>query len=135
MKTVVSKTVFGLNLLSPVFALAQNAAAPAAGAQQELGPAAMISTFLPMILLFVVFYFALIRPQKKKEKKAKEMLAALKVGDRVSTIGGIYGTIVNIKDDIMPLSVGQDNVKLVFARWAIRQVEDVSVENDAEALN
>ena len=132
MKTVVSKTVFGLNLLSPVFALAQNAAA---GAQQELGPAAMISTFLPMILLFVVFYFALIRPQKKKEKKAKEMLAALKVGDRVSTIGGIYGTIVNIKDDIMTLSVGQDNVKLVFARWAIRQVEDVSVENDAEALN
>lgn len=124
-----------LNKIMLCSAIAE-AQAPAAGqAPSEMGPAAMISTFLPMILLFVVFYFMLIRPQKKKEKKAKEMLAALKVGDRVSTIGGIYGTIVNIKDDILTLSVGTDNVKLVFARWAIRQVEDVSVENDAEALN
>lgn len=131
MKSTIIKSTLALGLLLPTLSLAEAAAqAPAA-----LGPAELISTFLPMILLFVVFYFALIRPQKKKEKKAKEMLAALKVGDRVSTIGGIYGTIVAIKDDVMTLSVGVDNVKLVFARWAIRQVEDVSVENDAEALN
>lgn len=56
--------------------------------------------------MFVVFYFLLIRPQKKKDKKVKEMLAALKNGDRVCTIGGIYGTITSIKDDTIELSVG-----------------------------
>ena len=70
-----------------------------------------------------------------KDKKVKEMLAALKNGDRVCTIGGIYGTITSIKDDTIELSVGRDNVKLVFARWAIRNVEEVAIENDSEVLN
>ncbi|MDY5731394.1 MAG: preprotein translocase subunit YajC [Eubacteriales bacterium] len=131
MNSFTKTSLFAFAGMLPMAAIAE-AAAPA---QAEMGPAALISTFLPMILIFVVFYFALIRPQRKKEKKAKEMLAALKVGDRVSTIGGIYGTIIAIKDDIMTLSVGTDNVKLMFARWAIRKVEDVSVENDTEALN
>ncbi len=94
----------------------------------------LISMVVTMGLIFAVMYFMMIRPQRKKEKKAKEMLSALKVGDRICTIGGIYGTIVSIKDDTIVLSVGQDNVKLVFARWAIRNVEDVSVENDSEVL-
>ena len=98
------------------------------------GVGEMIGMFLPLVLMFVIFYFMLIRPQKKKEKKVKEMLAALKPGDRICTIGGIYGTIVNIKDDTITLSVGNDNVKLVFARWAIRSVEDAPLENDSEAL-
>jgi len=105
-------------------------------AMQEVSPvAALISSLLPMVLIFVVFYFFLIRPQKKKDKKIKDMLAALKVGDRVCTIGGIYGTIVGIKDDTVTLAVGKDNVNLVFARWGIRNVEEVSVENDSEVLN
>lgn len=105
-------------------------------ALQEVSPAAaLISSLLPMVLIFVVFYFFLIRPQKKKDKKIKDMLAALKVGDRVCTIGGIYGTIVGIKDDTVTLAVGKDNVNLVFARWGIRNVEEVSVENDSEVLN
>lgn len=99
------------------------------------GVAEMLSMILPLVLMFVVFYFLLIRPQKKKDKKVKDMLAALKNGDRVCTIGGIYGTITNIKDDTIELSVGRDNVKLVFARWAIRNVEEVAVENDSEVLN
>ena len=88
-----------------------------------------------MVLMFAVFYFLLIRPQRKKDKKVKDMLSALKVGDRISTIGGIYGTILAIKDDTIELNVGKDNVKLVLARWAIRQVEDVPVENTTEVLN
>ncbi len=108
-------------------------------AMQELSGAAavvqMLGTLLPMIIIFVVFYFFLIRPQKKKDKQVKDMLANLKNGDRVCTIGGIYGTIVNIKDDTVTLSVGTDNVKLVFARWGIRSVEELTIENDAEALN
>jgi preprotein translocase subunit YajC len=90
---------------------------------------------VPMVLMFAVFYFLLIRPQRKKDKKVKNMLSALKVGDRISTIGGIFGTITGLKDDTIELTVGKDNVKLIMARWAIRQVEDVSVENDAEVLN
>ncbi len=118
---------------TPAIALAEAAATPQAGT--EMGAGALIGTMLPMILLFVVFYFVLIRPQRKKDKKVKDMLAALKVGDRICTIGGIYGTIVGIKDNDIVLSVGVDNVKLNMTRWAIRNVEEVSVENDAEALN
>ena len=106
----------------------------AAAATATAGVGEMLGMILPLVLMFVVFYFLLIRPQKKKDKKVKEMLAALKNGDRVCTIGGIYGTITSIKDDTIELSVGRDNVKLVFARWAIRNVEEVAIEND-EVLN
>lgn len=104
-------------------------------ATASAGVAEMLSMLVPLILMFVVFYFLLIRPQKKKDKKVKEMLAALKTGDRVCTIGGIYGTITSIKDDTIELSVGRDNTKLVFARWAIRNVEEIAIENDSEVLN
>ena len=89
----------------------------------------------PMIALFAIMYFMMIRPEKKRKKKEQEMLAALKHGDRVCTIGGIYGTITNIKDDTLTLVVGRENMTMVVARWAIRSVEDVSIENDSEALN
>lgn len=96
---------------------------------------AAISSFLPLILIFVVFWFVLIRPQRKKDKQVKDMLNNLKAGDRVCTIGGIYGTIVGIKDDTVTLSVGRDNTNMVIARWGIRSVEEVAIENDAAALN
>lgn len=108
------------------------------GASEEVaagGIFAMISTMLPLLLIVVVMYFLMIRPQRKKDKKVKEMLSALKNGDRVTTIGGVYGTIVGIKDDTVTLAVGGDKVKLVFARWAIRNVEEISIENDGELLN
>ena len=97
--------------------------------------AALITTFLPLILIFVVFWFMLIRPQRKKDKQVKEMLNNLKAGDRICTIGGIYGTIVGIKDDTVTLSVGRDNLTMVVARWGIRSVEEVTIENDAQELN
>ena len=99
------------------------------------GVGSLISMGLSMVVLFVVFYFFLIRPQRKKEKKTKEMLDALKKGDRICTIGGIYGTIASIKDDTITLIVGGDKMTMVVARWAIRSVEDVSVENEGEMLN
>ena len=112
------------------------AAVEGAGEMTTMGSiGALVSMFLPMILLFVVFYFMLIRPQRKKDKQVKEMLNNLKAGDRICTIGGIYGTIVGIKDDTVTLSVGRDNLSMVVARWAIRSVEEVTIENDAEALN
>ena len=90
--------------------------------------------FVPLILIFVIFYFMLIRPQRKKDKEAKKMLENLKVGDRICTIGGIYGTIVRIKDEVLTIEVGEQKTQLVFARWAVRNVEQLSVTNDAETL-
>ena len=110
-------------------------AAATADAMAAGGIGELIGMFLPLILMFVVFYFMLIRPQKKKDKKVKEMLAALKPGDRICTIGGIYGTITGIKDDTIELAVSNENTKLVVARWAIRNVEEVTIENDSELLN
>ena len=101
---------------------------------QEGGTGSMLSMILPFVLLIAVFYFLLIRPQRKKDKKVKAMLDALKPGDRVTTIGGIYGTIVSIKDDTITLAIGAQRTEMVVARWAIRQVEEVSVENDGEVL-
>lgn len=115
--------------------------APAAGAAAgEAAPqgsmiAALATTFLPLVLIFVVFWFMLIRPQRKKDKQVKEMLNNLKAGDRICTIGGIYGTITGIKDDTVTLSVGKDNLSMVVARWGIRSVEEVTIENDAQELN
>ena len=127
-----------LTLSVAAFALAETTGDAAAGtdATQEMSPvAALLTTFLPMVLIVVVFWLFLIRPQRKKDKKVKEMLNNLKVTDRVCTIGGIYGTIVGIKDETITLAVGKDNVNLVFARWAIRSVEEIAIENEAEALN
>lgn len=113
-------------------------AATDAAAPELSGAAAVVSvigTFLPLILMFVLLYFIMIRPQRKKDKQVKEMLNNLKKDDRVCTIGGIYGTIVGLKDDTVTLSVGKDNLTMVVARWAIRSVEEITIENDMEALN
>ena len=117
-------------------AAAGTAAAGAAEEMAEINPVvSIITTLLPMVLIFVVFYFMLIRPQQKKDKQVKEMLNNLKVSDRVCTIGGIYGTITQIKDDTVTLAVGNQNMTMVIARWGIRSVEEVAIENDSESLN
>ena len=124
-------------MLENIFAATTAAATDPAAAEATTGStiAALATTFLPLVLIFVVFWFMLIRPQRKKDKQVKEMLNNLKAGDRICTIGGIYGTIVGIKDDTVTLSVGRDNLTMVVARWGIRSVEEVTIENDAQELN
>ena len=117
---------------------AAGVAADGAAEVAEISPvAAILQMVLPLVLMGAVFYFMLIRPQRKKDKQVKDMLNALKSGDRVTTIGGIYGTITGIKDDTITLAVGQKGgapMEMTVARWAIRQVEEVSVENEGEIL-
>lgn len=138
MKSTLSRLVafmlcLALCLSTAAIALAETAAAGEEGEVSVV--ASLLGMFLPMILIVAVFYFFLIRPQRKKDKKVKEMLNALKVGDRVCTIGGMYGTITNIRDeDTVTLALGPQEVPVVFARWAIRSVEEISVENDSEVL-
>ena len=104
------------------------------GTTAQGGASSLISMLVMIVLMVVIFYFFLIRPQKKKDKAVKDMLDNLKVGDRICTIGGIYGTITSIKEDTITLAIGQQRTEMVVARWAIRSVEQVSVENDGEVL-
>lgn len=77
--------------------------------------------FAPLILLFVVFYFLLIRPQMQQQKKRKELLESLSEGDKIRTIGGIYGTIEKIKGEELTVKIA-DNVKIRLARFGVESV-------------
>lgn len=79
-------------------------------------------SFLPFILIIVVFYFMLIRPNQQRQKKWNEMLGQLKPGDKVTTTGGIRGTILALRDDVVHLRVAPDNIKLEVVKSAIASV-------------
>lgn len=104
-----------------------------AGTAEEVpagGGMSMIFSIGFLLIMFGVMYFLMIRPQKKKEKAVKAMLDALKVGDRVCTIGGIYGTVTGVKDDQVIIAVGAQKTVMNMARWAIKSVEDAPLESD-----
>jgi preprotein translocase subunit YajC len=81
-----------------------------------------LMTFLPFLLIIVVFYFLLIRPNQTRQKKWQAMLSQLKSGDKVTTTGGLRGTIFAIKDDVIQLRVPPDNIKLEIVKSAIASV-------------
>ena len=89
--------------------------------------------FIMLVALVAVFYFFMIRPQKKQEKKDAEMRGALQVGDEVTTIGGIIGKVVSIKEDTFVLETTKDKTKIRFLRGAIRSV-DVKAADIASAI-
>ena len=81
-----------------------------------------LDTFLvPMLLIFAIFYFVLILPERKKQKARQGLLSALKKGDRVMTTSGMYGTVAQIQDDVVTLQVAE-GVRLRFSRQAIQTV-------------
>jgi len=80
-----------------------------------------IASFLPLVLVIVFFYFFLIRPQRKREKDTQKMRASLEVGDEIVTIGGIIGTVVSIREDMVVIETGGDRCKIRLARWAVQQ--------------
>lgn len=90
------------------------------GADQTQSPWGM---FIPLIAMFAVFYLVIILPQRRKDKKHKETLSKLVKGDVVITIGGIYGTVNKIKDNVVTLEVGADKVKLNFELSSIKTIE------------
>ena len=88
-----------------------------------------ISLFFTLALMLVLLYFMIYRPQKKQEKKDAAMRAALEIGDQVTTIGGIVGRVVAIKDDTFVLETGADRVKIRFTKNAISSVEKLNMDN------
>ena len=99
------------------------AAAPAAGGSPLAG------LIVPVIFI-VVFYFLVIRPQKKREKEITEMRDALKVGDVVVTIGGIKGKILKVGEDYITIETGQDKTKMELTRWSVGVNETQSNKED-----
>lgn len=82
---------------------------------------ALINIVIPLAFL-AIFYFILIRPQQKREKSVKSMRESLKVGDQVSTIGGILGKITKVNEDSVVIEVGADKTKLTIERWGVGRV-------------
>ena len=87
-------------------------------------------TFVPLIAIVAIFYFLIIRPQSKKQKETQKMLAALKKGDKVVTIGGLHGTIQTVRENTVILKV-DDSTKLEFSRSAIAGI-DVPAKEEKE---
>lgn len=83
----------------------------------------MIMGLLMWVVVFGVFYFLLIRPQKKKDKELKEMRENLNVGDKVTTIGGIIAHVAKVEENAIILEIGPNRTKVPFEKWAIGKVE------------
>jgi preprotein translocase subunit YajC len=79
-------------------------------------------TFLPFLLLIVIFYTMLVRPNQRKQKQWQAMLASLKSGDRITTTGGMRGTILSVKEDVVQLRVPPDNIRMEVVKSAIASV-------------
>ena len=94
------------------------------------GMGTMIITLLVMV---AVFYFLMIRPEKKRKKEAEDMRSAMKVGDKVVTIGGICGVVVDVKDDKFVLETSADRVRVEFAKWALSTNESGAERAKEEA--
>ena len=101
----------------------------------ESGGGDLLFTVISIGLVIVFFYFFMIRPQKKQEKRDNEMRNALAVGDEVTTIGGIIGKVVSIKDETFVLETTKDKTKIRFLKGAIRSVDvkiaDIAAEAEA----
>jgi preprotein translocase subunit YajC len=81
-----------------------------------------VAELLPFILIIAVFYLLLIRPNQKRQQQWQKMLSNLKAGDKITTSGGIRGTILNIKDDVIQLRIPPDNIKIEVVKSAIASV-------------
>lgn len=106
---------------------AVDTSAPAPTSWQSL-----TSFAIPILLLVVVFYFFLYRPQKKQEKEVREMRSSIAVGDVISTSGGIVGVVIKIKDDMILIESGADRTKLQIQKWAVHSVLSKAGEEKSE---
>ena len=95
---------------------------------EAAGTVGLVGSMLPFLLVLVVMYFLIISPQKKKDKQMQDMRSSVEIGDSITTIGGIVGIVVSIKEDTLVVETGTDRSKIRFKRWAISEVNKLSAE-------
>ena len=93
----------------------------------------MGSSLIMLVLMFAIFYFMLIRPENKRKKEAEEMRSSVKNGDKIVTIGGIVGTVVNVKENRIVIETGADQVRIELEKWDISSNETATEAAKAEA--
>ena len=91
------------------------------------------STIIMLVVMVAVFYFLLIRPEKKRKKEAEQMRSNVKVGDEITTIGGIVGKVVSVKDEKFVIETGADQVRIEFAKWALSTNETAAAAAKEDA--
>lgn len=102
---------------------------------ESTGPtgSGMGSMLIMLVLMFAIMYFLMIRPESKKKKEAEQMRNAVKVGDEITTIGGIIGVICSVKDDKIVIETSADRVRVELAKWAISSNDSATREAKAKA--
>ena len=93
----------------------------------------MSSSIIMLVAMLAIFYFMLIRPENKRKKEAEQMRSSVKNGDKITTIGGIVGTIVDVKENNIVIDTSADQVRIEFAKWAISSNETAAENAKAEA--
>ena len=96
-------------------------------------PAGMGGMLLPLIVMMGLMYFMLIRPENKRKKEAEQMRSSVKKGDKIVTIGGICGVVVDVKESRIVLETGADQVRIEFEKWAISSNETAAEHAKEEA--
>ena len=96
-------------------------------------PGGMGSSVIMIVVMFAVFYFMLIRPENKRKKEAEQMRSAVKKGDKITTIGGVIGTVVDVKENSIVIETSADQVRIELAKWALSTNETAAEAAKAEA--
>ena len=122
MQRTIAAGAFAFKVRSPILSMFQTILAQAQSAAPQAVPGGGIgSFFVPLIFIFVIMYFVMIRPQKKRQEQQQKLISSLKTGDRVVTNGGIHGLISNVKENTVLVKVA-DNVKIEMDKSAITNV-------------
>ena len=93
----------------------------------------MSGSIIMLVAMLAIFYFMLIRPENKRKKEAEQMRSSVKTGDKITTIGGIIGTVVNVKDEKIVIETSADQVRIELAKWAISTNETAAEAAKSEA--
>jgi preprotein translocase subunit YajC len=117
----IAASAFALKVRSPIFDMLRTFLAQAQSAAPSTSPTGGIGFFVPLIFIFIIMYFVMIRPQKKRQDEQRRLVASLKTGDRVVTNAGIHGLISNVKETTVIVKVA-DNVKIEMEKSAVATV-------------
>ena len=100
---------------------------------EAVAGAGMGSTMVMLVAMFAILYFMMIRPEKKRKKEAEQMRSSVRKGDKIPTIGGIVGTVVDVKENNIVVETSADQVRIEFAKWALSTNETAAEAAKAEA--